>query len=457
MKINTIFKSCLSSILLLSAIIFTVDHTQAQEVKRLTMEECIDIALSNNISLQRTRNNALIAESNRKQALLNFLPNLQARINYDFYTGTFFDTNIGRQVTSASSSSGPNINTNIVIFNGLSNHHNRKQRENEFRASKLDVEDGKQAVTTEVIGLYLNVAAGGENIKISENRIDLLTQQLEREEKREKAGVGKIEEIYNLRSQVANERLNLVTLQNTYERSKLLLLQALQLENVRDIEIAKPEIDESDLNENVESYETVIQQATDYSPALKSANYNMAAAKSAFGVARSARYPTLTAFGQVGSNYSSNGATNPQTGDPDPDATFFDQLDFNQYEYFNFSLSIPIFTRGVTSNNIQVAKINRFNSELNKRQTQMDLNNGVQQAYLDLVAAKSTYAAAQENLVALEQSFKFMKARYDSGNSDFYTYLESLNNKNRAEIELINAKYGIALRKKILNIYQGLE
>ena len=60
------------------------------------------------------------------------------------------------------------------------------------------------------------------------------------------------------------------------------------------------------------------------------------------------------------------------------------------------------------------------------------------------------------NLIALNQSFDFVKTRYDSGNTDFYTYLESLNNKNRAEIELVNAQYSIVFRKKILDVYRGM-
>jgi outer membrane protein len=80
----------------------------------------------------------------------------------------------------------------------------------------------------------------------------------------------------------------------------------------------------------------------------------------------------------------------------------------------------------------------------------------MQQAYLDLVAAISTYEAARENLTALEQSFKFSEIRYNSGHTDFYSYLESLNNKNRAEIDLINSRYSFLFRKRILEIYQGL-
>ena len=456
MKISTCLKSGLPLFLFLS-LILVFSATNAQDVKKVTMEECIEIALTNNIGVQRARNSALIASSNKKQAVLNFLPTLQARINYDFFTGTFFDPNAATQVSATSSSSNPNLSTNFTIFNSFRNHHNKKQRENEYNASTHAVEGAKQLVTTKVIALYLNLAADKENIKIAEGRLDLLTRQLEREEKREQAGVGQLEEVYNLSSQVANEKLNLINMQNTYQRDKLLLIQAMQMDQVQDIEIADLEISDEEIQKTIDSYQNVINKAATFSPDLKSANYSYFAAKNAFKVARADRYPTISAFGRIGSNYSTNGAKNPISGDVDSDASLFDQLDWNQFEYLDISLSIPIFNRGQANNNIQVARINMLNAELDLKQAEMDLTNAVQQAYLDLVTAKSTYDASIENLIALEQSYKFMQARYSSGNSDFYAYLESLNNKNRAEMELNNAKYSIALRRKILNILQGLE
>ena len=459
MKTFTFFKASLFlSLFLVMTTIFSVAQTQENtELRKLTLEECIDIALTNNISLRRARNDALIASSNKKQALLNFLPSLQARLNYDVFTGTFWDDNAAKQVTEVSNSSRPNISSNLTVFNAFRNHYTRKQRSNEFDASNYAVEDAKQTVRTDVISFYLNLAADKENLKISQGRLDLLTQQLEREEKRSEAGVGRIEEVYNLRSQVARERLNLVTLQNTYRRDKLLLIQALQQENAVDIQISDLQISDEELEREIDSYQNVIDKSTLFSPALKSANYSLNASKNAFKIAQSDRYPTVSLYGEIGSRYSSNGAVDPATGDLDPNASFFDQLDFNQFEYALVTLNIPIFTRGVTNNSIQVAKINMLNAELDLKQAEMDLTNAVQQAYLDLVTAKSTYDAAKENLIALEQSFNFMKSRYTSGQSDFYAYLESLNNKNGAEMELNNAKYSIALRRKILNILQGLE
>jgi outer membrane protein len=81
--------------------------------------------------------------------------------------------------------------------------------------------------------------------------------------------------------------------------------------------------------------------------------------------------------------------------------------------------------------------------------------NRIQEAYLELLSARSTYLAASENLNALENSYQFAKSSYEAGRMDFYSYLESLNNKNQAEIDLVISKYSFVLRNRILEIYEG--
>ena len=74
---------------------------------------------------------------------------------------------------------------------------------------------------------------------------------------------------------------------------------------------------------------------------------------------------------------------------------------------------------------------------------------------MNLVNAKTSYAAAKESLLNLNTAFEFAKNRYESGTIDFVTYLQSLNGKNNGELELVRSKYGILFRKYILDIFTG--
>ena len=422
----------------------------------LTLDQCIKTALENNIQLKQAKNNELIAKSNSVQSLMQMLPSVNADINYDFSSGNTFDQNTGQVVNTTTSRSNPNISANWILFQGLSNFNTRRQREQQLISSTENVENTKLTTEANILSSYLNVVISQENIKVALQRVDLLTAQLDREIKRESVGVGNLESVYNFRSQLANEKLNLANLQNGFERNKLILLQSMQLDpTAAEYQVEPYPASEEELLIEPDAFGVVLNDALNTNPGIKSALAQRQAAKFGYRAAQGRRLPTVSALGVYGSNYSTNGAFNPTTDQFESDATFFDQMDFNQFEYLNFSLSLPLFSRFQNHNAIQVAKLNMANAELDTQQANLTATNTVQTVYLDLIAAQNTYRSASENLVALQQSFEFMEKRYQTGNSDFYTYLESLNNKNRAEVQLVNAKYSIVLRRKILDLYRG--
>jgi outer membrane protein len=440
----------------------------AQENKVLTIDECIQIALDNNLTLRQAQNNSLMARAAQMQAMMGHLPSISANANYDYFIGTTFDQNAARQVTATTSSSNPNLQGRLTIFNGLSVHNTRKQRVQEYLAAQSSVENAKLSTEASILQAYLNTLLGEENIRISSERVDLLQAQLDRAIKRESVGVGNMEDVYNFKSQLATEKLNLQTLKNTYQQSLLTLLQAMRLEPANANYTLEPVGDtDYELLTTIDPFEQVLEECMSVNPALASAKASFEASKHQFRSAWGQQMPTVSVFGMLGSNYSSNGATNPdkpfndpETGEGffnfEPDATFLQQMGYNQFEYVNFSISIPIFSQLRGNSQIQTAKLSMDNAKLDSEIAVQDITNAVQRMYLDLVAAQVTYESAQENLEALQQTFEFMKRRYETGNTDFYTYLESLNNKNRAETQLVNAKYSIVLRKKVLDVYRML-
>lgn len=428
---------------------------QAQEVKKLTLDECVSIAMERNIDLKRAKNNSLIAKANRFQSIMNFFPTVTAGINYDYFLGNFFDQNAARQVSATTNSSNPNISASMILFNGLSNQYTMKQRRSEQIAADAGVENAQLGVRTNIMAFYLNAVLSQENLKIAQDRVDLLEKQLDREERRVSVGVGSLDAVYSMRSQVANEKLNLVTARNTVESAKLSLIQAMQLDPKDNYEIQPVSVSDEELLVDIEPFDQILSESLGYSPSIMQAEANRSVAKYSMKTSSGSRLPTISAFGRIGSNYSSNGALNPETGAFEPDASFSDQINFNEFKYLNFQLNIPIFNRWSANTNIQNAKVGVLNAELDYQQATNGVTNLVQQAYLDMVNARTTYQSAVENLEAQNSAFEFIKKRFETGNTDFYTYQESLNNKNRAESQMVNAKYSILFRKRILDLYRG--
>lgn len=418
---------------------------QAQDANTvMSLEECIDMALSRNLTIKQNQNNLIGAQSNKRQAQFNFLPNLNAQGGYTYFDGNNIDFT-GQVVSNTSQSSNPAIFSNVVLFNAFANHHLLSQRKNEFESARYQLEDTKIAIKATVIRNYLNVLVDTENVRISDQRLEFLEEQFDREKKRVSVGVGNLETVYNFQSQVANERLNNVNLKNQYQSDLLALLQSIQIERYEGITIEPLNLADLEILIEYDEYDVVLADILANSFSLKSAGASQKAADYQFKQAKSARYPSITGSASHFRRYTS----------VVEDVSYFDQIRNTPSDQVGATITIPIFNRFQTQNSIDNARVNYLNSQLQNDQAMLNVTNAAQRDYLDLVAAQTSYKTAEENYEALNQTFEFIKKRFETGNTDFYSYLESLNNKNRAEAQLVNAKYTIVLRKRILDLYRG--
>jgi outer membrane protein len=415
------------------------------EPEVLTLERAMELALQNNIELKRAQNNIIAAVSNKRQAVMNFLPNLNASIGYTVSNGTNFDNNSGQFVTTTFEQSSPTLSSNMNLFSAFYNHHLLHRRENEVESSVYALRYSELIVRANVLLRFLNVSLDRENIKNSERRLELLQSQLEREEKRESVGVASLENVYNFRSQVANQKLTLVGLENQYKSDFLALIQTLQLNDPENYVLQDVEVQVSEEDTQVEPFQQVMAEVLENSYNVKSSFYTMQAAKNALKVSRTSYYPSVGIGAGIGTRYSTNN-----------DGELFSQYKTFTNNYYGFQISVPIFNNFLVKNQVAQAKVGMFNAELNYKQAILDITNRIQRDYLDLVSSITSYESALENFEAQEQTFNFVQTRFDTGATDFYTYLESLNNKNNAEITLINARYSIVFRNQILDLFRGM-
>lgn len=429
---------------------------KAQQV--LTLDECIKIALENNLEIKRARNNAIAAKANLTQSKFNFLPSLSAGASHNWNEGLQFDNTSGSLVNTTTLSGGGSIGGSITIFDGFSNLLGMQRNKILYDASEETIKSNIQSTEASIVFSFLQVITTEENLKIAEQTRGLLSEQLDREEKREKAGVGNMEQVYNFRSQVAQQDLNIVNLRNNLESNRLTLLQLLLLDPSDDYQFEGITTNDAELEQKLADYNTVFEKSMSFSPAVKSAEFSLAASQKNLKASQFLWMPSLSINASYGTGWSSNVKLrddNNQLIQPVQVLDVSTQFDQNRFKQAGLNLNIPLFTRFQNRNQVQQSKIQMLNSELGLEQAKNNLTNLVQQAYLNLVNAKSTYAAAKQSMINLNMAFEFAKSRYENGTIDFVTYLQSLNGKNTGELQLVQAKYTILFRQLILDIYTG--
>jgi outer membrane protein len=130
-------------------------------------------------------------------------------------------------------------------------------------------------------------------------------------------------------------------------------------------------------------------------------------------------------------------------------------LNNNVSTFYGFTLNVPIFNALQQRNRIKQAKINLKNNELIAKTTRTQLSQSIEQAYINMTSASDRYKTLTEQVDAFKESFRAAEIRFNEGATTSIDYLIAKNNFDRANINLIAARYDYLLRTKILDYYQG--
>lgn len=419
----------------------------------LTLEKSLELARKNNVALRQARYSSTKADINVRRNKYGYLPSITANVDAFRINGLTFDNVSGQIKRGNTTSSNPYLQGQVVLFDGFSKLFELKRSKQQAEAAAFAEQQAEIDLETNVTGFFLQALVEHENISISEERIKLLQGQLDKMEKLERAGVRALDEVYQIKAQIATEKSNLITFQNNYRRAKLQLVQEMNVEGNPDYTLEMPSTPQ-DMPMELPQEDEIMSRALMSSPLIKSSGASLAAAKSNLKVVRSNFSPTLTLDGMLGSNYSSNILTDPENGNL-ATMPYFDQLDLNQRKVVGLSLSVPVFNGLSRHFDAQTARLDLRNAELDYVASQNQLRQTVQQAYQDVLAAQEKYNTVTANLEYTQRAFASAKRRYELGTIDFFSYMESLNNMNQAQVELLQSKCEFYFKKRILELYQG--
>jgi outer membrane protein len=132
----------------------------------------------------------------------------------------------------------------------------------------------------------------------------------------------------------------------------------------------------------------------------------------------------------------------------------------NQFKNnFNTSLSIgisiPLLNRLQNRTQIKTAELIEKDAEITLNATKTQLQQNIEQAYVNLNSAQRRYDVLTEQVNAFKESFREAEVRFNAGSITSVDYLVAKNNLDNANINLIIARYDYVLRSTILDYYSG--
>lgn len=428
--------------LLLLVLSFVVGGTQAQT---WSLQKCIEYALENNLTIKQSQLNVSLSEGNLTQSKYDILPNLNASASQSYNFGKTINTITNTYVNQQVSSNVFNLNTSVTLFNGLQKINTYQQNKYDLEAEKNNLEKIRNDIALTVINYYLNALYNEDLLNVSKAQLLLSEEQLSRALKNAEVGNLTEGDVLQIKSQVATDELNVTNAQNQLDIAKLNLIQLLDRDPAEKFEVERPQnLDMvGSINTNY-SLQQVYSQAIQTLPDVKLMEFRSKAAQKGLSAARGGLFPRLTLGAGIGTDYTD---INP--------VSFNRQIDNNLGKYASFSLNVPIFNGFSARTNVKRAKINSVNAEINEQLAKNTLSKIIAQAIADLKAAGKKYESTFNSYESLKEAFKYNQQKFDVGLINSVDYNLSKNNLSKAEIDLLQARYDLIFKGKILDFYMG--
>lgn len=414
-----------------------------------TLQACIDTALARNIQVRQSYLSSEIAAVNLKQARANLLPDLNGAFDHGINQGRSIDPFTNAYVNQSVNYASYGVNSGAVVFNGLNLKNTIKQNAYAYDASRMEWQQVKDNLTLNVILAYLQVLNNEDLLLSSANQRELSAKQLERLQILDGQGAISPSQYTDVKGQLMNDELAILNLKANLQTAKLNLAQLMNVPYNPAMAVQRIDADEfltAYAKSSSEVYETALQQFS----LVKSVELRKKSAEYALKAARGSLYPALVLGGALQTNYSS--VAQNAAGK----ISYNEQIRNNVFSSLNLGLRIPIFNSFRTRNTIRLADIAVRSSELTEENTRVQLRQQIEQAHLNMTNAYERYKTLVEQVAAYTTSFKAAEARFGAGVGTSVDYLIAKNNLDRANINLISARYDFVLRKKVLDYYQNM-
>ena len=414
---------------MLAALVLTLPAAGASaQLEPWTLDRCIEYAVENNISIQQFRLRAEDQDVKLNTARNSRLPNLNAGLGGRFGFGrTLGDSNTYKNVNQFTSSLS--VSTSIPLFNGMRIKH-------DIAAQKLSLQAAMQDLA-----------------RARESQVALSMAQVERSWLLVESGKSPESELYESRALLAKDSLTLTQARNTLTLSLLDLSQALNREDATGFDIRMPELGAIQIGamSSMESPSVIYEYAVGNRPSVQAEKYRLQNSEKNLLLARSARYPQISLGASYGTSYfymfgNENKVLN---------AGFGNQFRNHGSEEVGLNVSIPIFNRMATRNNIRSARIAIRNQELALTEARQALRKEIEQSYYNAGAAYQKYLSASRSLEAAREAFRYEEEKSAAGRSTIFDYNDAKTRMERSESEMVQAKFEFIFRRKILDFYAG--
>jgi outer membrane protein len=417
----------------------------------MTLDECIDYAISHNINIQQQALKIDQQEIQLNTSKNNWLPDLNLEVNQLFGfnnpTGASGSSGSSTSMSASGSATTGRLTTTMPLFDGFRIKNQIKADEFSLSSASADLEAAKKDISIQVATSYLQCLYYKGMADVTRKQVETSRELVRRAAILVDEGKRPRSEQADAEAQLASDEHILATDEGQYTLSLLTLAHKLNLPDIEGFRIVE---DEQALglsaDPSLQAPLSVYESTVDAWPTILSAQSNIRQSEYLLKVKKADYYPSINLTGSIGTNY-----YNLFDG-PNPDS-FGSQLRKNHGEIIGLSLTYPIFSRFQTRNNVRRASNEILNMQLSLEDSKRKLREDIQTAYYNAFVAAQKRQSAAKACEASRISVDYEEIRYSEGRSSIFDLLQARQKYLKAQQDAVQAKYEHLIRQRILEFY----
>ena len=437
------------NIIIAAAVLFSAS-VQAQ--KQWTLQQCLDYAMENNITLKKARLQQQQATEDVKGAKSALLPSLSASTNHslgyrpwqDNGTTTVTNGQVNSKISKSYYNGSYGLNAQWTVWNGNRNRNQLKLTQLQEDVQELALQESANNIQEKIAQLYVQILYLTEAVKVNEQSLE--TSKKNEERGREMVEVGKMSkaDLAQLSAQRASDEYNIVEAQSNIRNYKLQLKQLLELTDNEAFDIATPIATDAMALSAIPSLTTVYEQALTVRPEIEAGKLAVKENDINLKIAQAGKLPTINLTGGLGT--STNSLSNNGWGT---------QLKTNFDASAGLSLSLPLFDQRQTKTAVNKAKLQREQALLDLQDQQKQLYQTLESYWLDAETNQQKLRAAIATEESEQQSFDLLQEQFRLGLKNIVELMTGKDKLLQAQQNRLQSKYQTLLAQQMLKFYQG--
>ena len=408
--------------------------------KKWTLDECINYAMENNVSMKLAKLQKQSAQEDVEQSKAALFPTLTASTNQGVGYSPWDNTKADKAYYNGSY----NVNAQWTVWNGGQNTNAVKLDKLTAEQTVLSANETGNSIQEQITKLYIQILYLTEAIEV--NRQSLETSKKNEERGQQMVEVGKMSkaDLAQLTAQRASSEYNIVESETQLARYKMQLKQVLELKDEKEFDIAIPSTTDQQALADIPSLNSVYEDALTHRPEIKNAKLDIEASNLQLKIAKAGKLPTVTLNGGVSTSTSSLSSLAWGT-----------QMKNGFGVTASVGVSVPIFDGRRAKTSINKAILAQEQAQVRYNNEQIDLYATIEGYWLDAVNNQQKFRSAKASVDSEQASYDLLQEQFNLGLKNIVELMTGKDKLLKAQQSMLQSKYTTILNQQLLRFYQG--